>query len=71
MVRCSNLEALHTNDQTYIKENGKLIKLEKMNLELQEDLRNSYYEENMSEDVIEYGKVHFSMNLGDYEKPIY
>jgi hypothetical protein len=71
VVRCSNLEALHTNNQTYIKDNGRLIKLEKMNLELQEDLRNSYYKENVSEDVIEYGKVHFSMNLGDYEKPIY
>lgn len=71
VVRCSNLEAVHTNNQTFIKENGRLIKLEKMNLELQEDLRNSYYKENISEDVIEYGKVHFSMNLGDYEKPIY
>lgn len=71
VVRCSNVKALYTNNQTYIKENDKLIKLEKMNPKLQENLRNSYYKENTSEEVIEYGKVHFSMNLGDYEKPIY
>lgn len=71
VVRCSNLEAMHTGDQTYIKENDKHIKLEKMTAELQEGLRNSYYEENVSEKMIEYGKINFSMNSGDYEKPIF
>ncbi|MFC3157677.1 hypothetical protein ACFOEQ_03505 [Chryseobacterium arachidis] len=49
VVRCSNLEAMHIDNQTYIKENDNYIKLEKMTPELQEELRNSYYEENMSE----------------------
>ncbi|WP_347218770.1 hypothetical protein [Chryseobacterium sp.] len=71
VVRCSNLEAMHTDDQTYIKENGQFIKLEKMTPELQEELRDSYYEENVSEKMIEYGKIHFSMNSGDYERPIF
>ncbi|REC61646.1 hypothetical protein DRF65_14435 [Chryseobacterium pennae] len=71
VVRCSNLEAMHTDDQTYIKDNGQFIKLEKMTPELQEELRNSYYEENVSEKMVEYGKIHFSMNSGDYEKPIF
>ncbi|MGE8434734.1 hypothetical protein [Chryseobacterium joostei] len=71
VVRCSNLEAMHTDDQTYIKENDSYIKLEKMTPELQEELRNSYYEENISEKMMEYGKIHFSMNSGDYEKPIF
>lgn len=71
VVRCSNLEAMHSEDQTYIKENGQYIKLEKMTPELQEELRNSYYEENVSEKLMEYGKIHFSMNSGDYEKPIF
>lgn len=71
VVRCSNLEAMHTGDQTYIKENGQFIKMEKMTPELQEELRSSYYEENMSEKMMEYGKIHFSMNSGDYEKPIF
>lgn len=71
VVRCSNLEAMHSEDQTYIKENGQYIKLEKMTSELQEELRDSYYEENVSEKMMEYGKIHFSMNSGDYEKPIF
>lgn len=71
VARCSNLEAVHMNGQTYIKENGELIKLEEMTSETMVDLRNSYYEENMYEKKVEYGKIHFSMNSGDYEKPIF
>jgi hypothetical protein len=71
VARCSNLEAVHMNCQTYIKENGELIKLEVMTSETMVDLRNSYYEENMYEKKVEYGKIHFSMNSGDYEKPIF
>lgn len=71
VARCSNLEAVHKNGQTYIKENGELIKLEEMTPETMVDLRHSYYEENRSEKKIEYGKIHFSMNAGDYEKPIF
>lgn len=70
VIRCSNMEAVYMNEQTYIKENDKLIKLEAMTNKSMEDLRESYYEENKTEKVVEYGKVHFSMNLGDYEKPI-
>ena len=71
VVRCSNVEAMHTNHQTYIKEDGQYIKLEEMTPELREELRSSYYEENSTENRVEYGKVHFSMNSGDYEKPIF
>lgn len=71
VARCSNVEALHKNGQTYIKENGELVKLEQMTPETMTNLRNSYYEENRSEKNVEYGKIHFSMNSGDYEKPIY
>ncbi|MEL1255243.1 hypothetical protein AAEO57_15750 [Flavobacterium sp. DGU38] len=71
VARCSNLEAVYMNNQTFIKENGELIKLEQMTSETMVDLRNTYYEENISEKNVEYGKIHFSMNSGDYEKPIY
>ncbi|WP_420572116.1 hypothetical protein [Kordia sp.] len=71
VVRCSNLEAVFMNDQTYIMENGELIKLEEMTREKMSELRDTYYEENVSERKVAYGKVHFSMNLGDYQKPIY
>ena len=62
---------MHTEGQTYIKENGRYIQLEEMTPELREQLRSSYYEENSTENSVEYGKVHFSMNSGDYEKPIF
>lgn len=71
VVRCSKTESLFMDDQTYIKENGALIKLEEITPETRTDLRNSYYEENKTENMVEYGKVHFSMNKGDYQKPIY
>lgn len=71
VARCSNLEAVYVNDQTYIKDNNTFIKLEQMSLDTMVDLRNSYYEENISEKKVEYGKIHFSMNSGDYEKPIF
>jgi hypothetical protein len=71
VVRCSNLEAQYVNDQAYIMDNGSLIKLEEMTDETQEDLRTTYREENKSEEIIKYGKVHFSMNAGDYEQPIF
>lgn len=71
VVRCSNVEAVYENDRTYIKENNQLLELEVMTPEMLEDLRNSYFKENTFEKVVDYGKVHFSMNSGDYKKPIY
>jgi hypothetical protein len=71
VIRCSNLEAVYKEHKTFIKENGNLIPLSEMNHENMEDLRDTYYEENVSEKNVNYGKVHFSMNAGDYKKPIY
>ncbi|KAA0130118.1 hypothetical protein FY557_02495 [Chryseobacterium sp. SN22] len=70
VVRCSNLEAIYKDNHTYIRENDECIKLEQMTPEMQAELRNSYYEENMTANMVEYRKTHFSMNLGDYEKPL-
>ena len=71
VARCSNLEAVYISEQTYIKENGELIKLEEMTEKTMGNLRDSYREENKTEAKVKYGKVHFSMNSGDYKKPIY
>ncbi|GAA0892876.1 hypothetical protein GCM10009122_25550 [Fulvivirga kasyanovii] len=71
VARCSNLEAVYKNDEVFIKENGELLKLEPMTEETMGDLRNSYYKENISEEMVEYGKIRFSMNSGDYKRPIY
>ncbi len=71
VIRCSNLEAVYEDNKIFIKENGSLIRLEQMNNENIEDLRDFYYKENKTEKNIDYGKIHFSMNSGDYKKPIY
>ncbi|MEP2278343.1 hypothetical protein [Maribacter sp.] len=71
VIRCSNLEAVYEDNKTYIKENGNRIPLELMNNKNMEDLRDSYYKENKTEKNVNYGKVHFSMNSGDYKRPIY
>jgi len=71
VVRSSKAEALYMDNQTYLKENGELVTLEDINEESMIDLKSSYYEENKTEHIVEYGKVHFSMNLGDYQKPIH
>lgn len=69
--RSSKAEALFMDNQTYLKESGELVELENMNENSRINLKDSYYEENKTENIIEYGKVHFSMNLGDYQKPIF
>lgn len=70
VVRCSNLEAQYVDDQAYILDEDGYIKLEPMTEEGQNELKSSYREENISAEVINYGKVNFSMNAGDYERPI-
>jgi hypothetical protein len=71
VARCSNKEAVFMEDEVYIKENGELIKLQTMQYEGMAHLKETYRIENISEETIEYGKIDFSMNLGDYQKPIY
>ncbi|WP_245233018.1 hypothetical protein [Maribacter forsetii] len=71
VIRCSSLEAIYEDSKIFIKENKNLIRLEQMNDKNMEDLRDSYYKENKTEKNVEYGKIHFSMNSGDYKKPIY
>ncbi|MGH1338060.1 MAG: hypothetical protein ACRBFS_18205 [Aureispira sp.] len=71
VVRCSNQEAVFMQEQTYLKENGDLIPLEPMTSDTMTELRHSYYQENAMEKKVQYKKVHFSMNTGDYQKPIY
>lgn len=70
VVRCSNLEAVYRDHRTYIKEDDEYIMLKQMTPEMQAELRSSYYEENMTENKVKYNKTHFSMNSGDYEKPL-
>lgn len=71
VVRSSKAEALFMNNQTYLKEGDELVKLEEMSEASMMNLKDSYYKENKTENIVNYGKVDFSMNQGDYQKPIY
>ncbi len=70
VARCSKTEALYMNYKTYIQENGAFVPMEEMTEKSRLDLKNTYKEENQTENRIQYGKVFFSMNAGDYQKPI-
>lgn len=71
VMRCSNLNAVYKNNSTFIQNGDHLVPLQPMTADLLEDLRTTYYEENISEKKVKYQDVFFSMNAGDYEKPIY
>lgn len=70
VVRCSKTKAVYKNNQTYIDNNGKYIKLENGNVNDIKKIRDLYFKENTTDEVIDYGNVYFSMNSGDYKKPI-
>jgi hypothetical protein len=70
VVRCSRAEAVHKNGHTFLKMDGKLVKLEPPTLEGMDELRKLYAEENKTQAFIDYGdKFLFSMNTGDYIAP--
>ncbi len=72
VVRCSSTEAVHKDDHTFLKMEGKLVQLAPPTLEGIEDLRRLYAEENKTQAYIDYGnKFLFSMNEGDYIAPQY
>ncbi len=70
VVRCSSTEAVHQNGHTFLKRDGKLVKLEPPTPEGINELRKLYTEENNTPAFIDYGdKFLFSMNTGDYIAP--
>lgn len=70
VIRCSKTEAVFKNNQTYINENGIHIKLEESTEVKKKELKDLYFKENITDEIINYGKFYFSLNNGDYEKPI-
>jgi hypothetical protein len=70
VVRCSGAEAVHTNDHTFLKIDGTLVKLVPPTIEGIDELRQLYADENNTEAFIDYSnKFLFSMNEGDYLAP--
>ena len=70
VIRCSNIKAYYKDDNVYIKNENDLIKIEKMNTEDIKILKQLYAKENLTDELINYPEIYFSMNEGDYLKPI-
>jgi hypothetical protein len=70
VVRCSKTEAVHREGQTFLKTEGKEVRLDPPTPEGMSQLRRLYAEENKTSDIIDYGDPFlFSMNTGDYVAP--
>lgn len=67
-IRCSNTEAIF-KDKTYIIDN-ELIELQKPTIEQIDKLKQLYLEENKTNKMVFYHKTYFSLNDGDYLKPL-
>jgi hypothetical protein len=70
VIRCSKTEAVFKDDNTYIVTDNKYVKLEKPTESDITELKKMYAEENYSDNIVEYGNVYYSLNDGDYVKPI-
>ena len=69
VIRCSNTEAVFKNGKTYIDEHGDYKELVVATESDVIKLKETYLKENMTAELIEYDKIYFSLNQGDYEKP--
>lgn len=72
VIRSSKTNAVHKNGQTYILDDNSLIPLRNPTEEEIIELKKLYYEENTTENFIDYNglKLDFSLNNGDYQQPI-
>jgi len=70
VIRCSKTKAVFKDNQTFIKnENGELTKLEDCTPDKIKILKDTYFKENTSDELITYDNTYFSLNQGDYLKP--
>ena len=71
VIRTSNTDAIYKNDQTHIKLNDSFVPLIESTRDGTNELRQLYFRENTSIDMIDYeNKFNFSMNNGDYLRPL-
>jgi len=70
IVRCSKTDAVFKDGQTYIVDDGKYVKLEEQTDKGVKELKDLYFKENATDEMIHYGKFHFSLNSGDYLRPL-
>ncbi|EPS45652.1 hypothetical protein H072_346 [Dactylellina haptotyla CBS 200.50] len=71
VVRCSKTKAVHRGGATFIQREGKEdLKLEKATPGGIGELKRLYQQENMTAEKIEYKEFLFSLNEGDYTRPL-
>jgi hypothetical protein len=70
VVRCSKTKATFNDGHTYIDVDGKYVKLKTPTDEGIKQIKDLYFLENTTTDMIGYGHVDFSLNTGDYVEPL-
>jgi hypothetical protein len=71
VIRCSNRRALSRDGETYIEDgDGEYVKMQPITEEDRRLLKQLYYEENATTQMVKYPPIYFSMNDGDYKAPL-
>ena len=70
VIRCSDTKAIYKDGNVYIDENEGYKQLEKITDENIKELKELYFKENVTDELVEYPNIYYSMNQGDYKEPI-
>lgn len=70
VIRCSNTPAVYHDGHTYIHTGPEGIKLEEPTEEGIARLKELYYKENSTTQLVTYDQINFSLNKGDYSQPL-
>jgi len=70
VIRCSNAEAVYRDSKTVLLNREMDLDLEEPTEEEVIRLKGLYYKENITTEMVEYTGFKFSLNSGDYKKPI-
>lgn len=71
VIRCSNTKAIYKDNNVYIVDGENYTKLREITDEDRIKIKELYLQENITTNIIDYGKIYVSMNEGDYTKPIF
>lgn len=69
VIRCSKTRAVHRYGDTFIIRDGNNAQMNEPTDEDIKRIKDLYYKENATSDIIDYGDIGFSLNKGDYMKP--
>lgn len=70
VIRCSKTKAVFKDGKTYINYGSEMKALKEPTDDDIAKLKAMYYQENSTTSMIDYGETNFSLNKGDYTKPL-